>query len=203
MAGPRAVLWDVGGVLVRWDPRNLYKTKFDDRSEMERFLSEVCTMDWHGRHDAGEAMADTAAELAAQHPELAEAIHAWRLRWPDMFDGPIEGSIRLIERLAGAGAPQYALTNYPAEKWPHYRDQSPHIDLLDGVIVSGEVKSKKPSREAFAHVERLSGLSPEDMLFIDDLPANVEAAERYGYHGHVFTSPEAAEAALKHHGLLP
>src|SRR4029079_13796188 len=102
---PRAFLFDVGNVLVRWAPRRLYSKLFPDPIERDRFLRDVCNMDWHGEHDRGVSMAENGARLIARHPEHREAILAWDARWDEMFDGPIPESEAAVESLHARGVP--------------------------------------------------------------------------------------------------
>jgi len=171
---------------------------------MERFLGEVCTMEWHARHDAGEPMAETAAALKAEHPAYAEAIDAWRSRWDEMFAGPEPETAEMVARLAEAGVPQFALTNFPGEKWDAFcRDPDyGFLGHFEDVTVSGLIGARKPHREAFARAESSSGLAPADFLFIDDSPPNIEAARAFGYAAALFDSPASARKALRDHGLL-
>ncbi len=192
-------------MLVDWNPRYLYSKLFQDRSEMERFLRDVCNMDWHGRHDGGEPMARTAAELKAAHPEYSDMIDAWRTRWPEMFAGPKRDTATLVEALDARGVTQHALTNFPGEKWDAFAvnpGYAPILARFGHITVSGAVCERKPDRAAFAHAEREAGLTPETTLFFDDTAINVEAAREIGYDAVLFTDAESARDALAERGLI-
>jgi len=197
----RAVLWDLGHTLVDWDPRRVYRSLLPDDAAVEAFLGGVCTMAWHTEHDRGVPMAENRQALIAAHPDLADLITAWDTRWPDMFDGWIDGMEAVVDRLNALGVAQYALTNLPAEKWPHIQDTYPKIGAFDAVVVSGAVKLVKPDPAIYAVTCETIGHAPEDTLFIDDREDNVRAAENAGFKGHVFTGADGAIAALRAHGI--
>jgi 2-haloacid dehalogenase/putative hydrolase of the HAD superfamily len=199
---PKAVLFDIGNVIVRWDPRTLYSKIFPDPAERDRFLAEVCTMAWHGEADRGTPFAENIAALSAQHPEHAEAIAAWWGRWPEMFSGVIEETVEAIEALHARGVPLYALTNMSEEAWPGVRAMSPVFDRFRDVVVSGAERTIKPEPRIYEIACERAGLRPSDFLFVDDSRPNVEAAERLGFFGHHFTDPKALHPALERFGLL-
>jgi 2-haloacid dehalogenase/putative hydrolase of the HAD superfamily len=202
MAGPRAVLFDVGNVIVRWDPRTLYSKIFPDPALRDRFLSDVCTMDWHLQHDRGADMADTIPVLTAQHPHHAEAIAAWRDRHPEMFSGAIPETETVIEDLYAKGVPLYALTNMPRDYWAHTQSLSPVFARFRDIVVSSDEGLVKPDPRIFEIVCGRSGLAPQDFLFIDDSAANVAAARALGFFVHRFDDPAALRPAIAAHGLL-
>lgn len=184
----RAVVFDLGGVLIDWDPRHLYRTVFHDEEAMERFLAEVCTLEWHDRHDRGHPMAASVAELAATAGEHADAVLLWADRYDDMTAGPIPGTPEVLADLRRAGVPVYALTNMPVEAWPALLERFAFLRELDGAVVSGEERMAKPDREIFDLLVTRFGLDPAETVFVDDRAVNVEAAERLGFVGVRFTS---------------
>ena len=202
MTGPSAVLFDVGNVIVRWDPRTLYAKIFPDPAERERFLAEVCSMSWHLEHDRGAAMADTIPVLAQQHPHHAEAIAAWLDRHPEMFSGAIPETEAVIEDLHARGVPLYALTNMPRDFWAHTRSLSPVFGRFLDTVVSSDEGLVKPDPRIFEIACARSGLAPSQMLFIDDSRANIEAAAALGFHTHLFHDPAALRPAIVANGLL-
>ena len=125
-----AVVFDLGGVVLDWDPFHLYEKVFDDPKDARRFLAEICTLEWHAQHDLGTPMAETIPAKCAEHPHHADAIRAWRERYVEMVAGTIEGMSELLEHLSSSGVPIYALTNMPAEVWPelsvHQPPEEPH-----------------------------------------------------------------------------
>ncbi|RJF89183.1 HAD family phosphatase [Oleomonas cavernae] len=198
-----AVVFDLGKVLIDWDPRYLYQKYFeDDRAAMERFLADVCSMAWHTRCDAGVPMADNVRALAARHPGQAALIAAWDAEWPAMFRGPIEGTVRLLEALDARGMPLFAITNYPGDKWAQGLAQFPFLGRFRAVLVSGIEKLAKPDPAIFRlSIERF-GITPATTLFIDDLAANVAAAAALGFQVHHFAGPEGLAQELARKGLL-
>jgi 2-haloacid dehalogenase/putative hydrolase of the HAD superfamily len=201
-AAPRAVLWDVGNVVVRWDPRTLYSKIFLDPAERDRFLAEVCTMAWHMEHDRGRPFAEGVAALQAEQPAHAEAIAAWWDRWWEMFDGVIPETEAAIAELAARGVPQFGLTNMSTEVWPGVKAMSSAFDHWVDVVVSGAEACAKPERRIFDLACARSGFAPQEMLFVDDSPANIEAAQSLGFFVHRFGDPAALRPALERHGLL-
>jgi HAD superfamily hydrolase (TIGR01509 family) len=203
LASPRAVLWDVGNVIVRWDPRALYAKIFKEPDDLDRFLSHVCTLDWHVEHDKGVGFPENAAPLIERFPEQADNIRAWDERFPEMLSGPIPETVAVIEALAARDVPQFALTNMPQSKWPAVQALSPaHFGLFRDAIVSGDEGVIKPDRRIYEIVLERTGLQASELLFIDDSVANIAAAAAMGFHTHRFTNPAELRAAVERHGLL-
>jgi 2-haloacid dehalogenase/putative hydrolase of the HAD superfamily len=199
---PKAVLFDVGNVMVRWDPHTLYAKIFPDPAEREWFLGEVCTMTWHVQHDAGVSWDETIPALSARYPQHADAIAAWRDRWAEMFSGPIPETEGAIEALHARGVALYGLTNMAVETFATTMAMSPAFERLSDVIVSGRERVVKPDRRIFEIASARSGRTPGQLLFIDDSRANIEAAQALGFHVHHFTDPKALRPALERYGLL-
>jgi len=200
--GPHAVLFDVGNVIVRWDPRTLYAKIFPDPAERERFLGEVCSMEWHLEHDRGAAMADTIPARVRQHPHHAEAIAAWLDRHPEMFSGAILETEAVIEELHARRVPLYALTNMPRDYWAHTQSLSSVFGRFRDIVVSSDEGVVKPDPRIFEIARERSGLQARDFLFVDDSAANIEAAAGLGFHVHLFDDPAALRPAMAAHGLL-
>ena len=199
---PSTVVWDLGAVVIDWDPRHLYRKLLPDEAAVEAFLAEVCTPAWHHRHDEGLPMAEGVAELLAAFPDRAGLIRAYLERWDEMFAGEIEGSVSLIEELAAAGVPQFGLTNWPAEMFPRARERFPVLAHLRGVVVSGEEGVAKPSPEVFRRLLERFALTASRCLFVDDSARNVEAAAALGFAVERFSTPDAFRARLEQEGLL-
>jgi 2-haloacid dehalogenase len=197
-----AVVWDLGAVVIDWNPRHLYRTLLPDDDAVESFLSEVCSPAWHHRHDEGRPMAEGVAELVAAFPDRAELIRAYLERWDDMFGGEIAGSVALIDELRAAAVPQFGLTNWPAEMFPRARARFPVLGRLDGMVVSGEEGVAKPEPEAFRRLLARFGLAAPACLFVDDAARNVEAARALGFAVERFTTPEALRARFVSEGVL-
>ncbi|MDP2010161.1 MAG: HAD family phosphatase, partial [Phenylobacterium sp.] len=147
---PKAVIWDVGNVVVRWSPRTLYSQIFPEPVACDRFLSSVCTMIWHVNHDLGVTFAENRAPLIAQYPEYREQIEAWETRWWDMFSGTIPETEAAIEALHAAGVPQYGLTNMSDETFEGTMAMSPAFKRLADIVVSGREGMIKPDPRIYA-----------------------------------------------------
>ena len=203
ISGPiDAVVFDIGGVLLDWDPRYLYRELFDDEREMEWFLAEVCTPEWHAANDRGVPFEVNAAELAAVHPDFAEEIYAWGRRSEEMVAGPIEGTVEIFGRLKAAGVPCYALTNMEAETFPLRVDRYPFMQWFDGAVVSAFEGVIKPDPKIFNVLLDRFDLTPETTLFVDDSSRNVRAARELGIQAVEFSSAAEFGELLSELGLL-
>jgi len=198
----RAVIFDLGGVLVDWDPRYLYRKLFDDEAAMEHFLANVCTPAWNEQQDAGRSLADATAELTTRWPDQRELIEAFYGRWTEMLAGPIQGSVAVLADLEARGVPLYALTNWSAETFPHARARFDFLAWFDDVLVSGAEGMKKPDPAFFQLLIDRHGLSAATSLFVDDSPRNVAAARALGMDAVQFTTGAALRADLVARGLL-
>lgn len=203
MRPPRAVLWDVGNVIVDWSPRRLYDKIFKEPAARDQFLSSVCTMGWHLETDRGTQTPESnTARLVAQHPDHEAEIRAWWDRWDEMFDGVIPETESVMEALAERGVPQHALTNMSHYAWPRCQAMSPAFRHIREAIVSAEELLIKPDPAIYQVVLERTGLEPQDLIFVDDSAFNIEAAAALGFHVHHFTDPAALWPALASHGLL-
>jgi 2-haloacid dehalogenase len=193
----RPVIFDLGGVLIDWDPRHLYRKLFPgDEAAMERFLGEVCTMEWHIQHDAGRPFVETCGELKLKHPDHAALIDAYGERYQEMIAGAIDGTVVLLERLAAGGVPLYAITNYPAQAFPWARQRFGFLALFRDIAVSGDERIMKPDAELFRILFRRNNLVPEQAIFIDDSIKNIDAARALGLHAIHFRSADQIEQEL-------
>lgn len=199
----RIVLFDLGNVVVDWQPLHLYRKNFKTEQEAEAFCRDICNMDWHVQHDLGVPMAETAKVLITEYPHYEAEILAWRTRWLDMFVGYVPGVPALMARLDERRHPLYGLSNLSQEIVEETFDAFPMIKILRDVVVSGTEKCVKPSPEIYQiALQRMGDPDPQDVLFIDDRPENIAAAERMGFRGHVFTDAAGLELALIDEGLL-
>jgi 2-haloacid dehalogenase len=196
MSEVRAVVFDVGRVLYQWDLRHLFEQLIADPQELDRFLADVVPLEWHFQHDAGRPADEMIAERSALFPHYTEHILAWIERFNDSIPGPVEGSLELVERLHRGGVPLYAITNFGADAWAGFRPTAPIFDLFRDIVVSGIEKLAKPDPAIFALAERRFGFPPGAMLFIDDSPANVDAARRRGWCAHRFVDVRSLTAEL-------
>ena len=191
-----AVVFDIGGVLLDWDPRHLYRGLIDNEVEMKRFLEEICTSEWHAAHDRGVPVAESCAALAAAHPEYAELINAWGERSEEMIAGPIDGTVEILADLLQKGVRCFALTNMERETYPLRLQRFPFMGWFAGTVVSSHEGVAKPDPEIFRVLLDRFGLQPERTVMIDDSVPNIETAARLGMTAVRFTSPGALRAAL-------
>ena len=198
----KAVVFDLGGVLIDRDPRHLYRKLLADEAAVEEFLATVCTPEWNAEQDRGRPFAEGVAELVERSPAHAAAITAYSERWEEMLGGDIAGAVELLAELRATGVPLYALTNWSAETFGIARRRFGFLDWFDGVLVSGEEKMVKPDPRFFRLLLDRFGLDPEATFFVDDSEANVAAARRLGLDAVRFTSPEQLRRDLDARGLL-
>lgn len=197
------ILFDLGNVIVDWEPLRLYRQRFETAEEAEWFCTHVCTPAWHVEHDRGRPMADNREALIARYPEYEAHIRAWQADWLDMFHGYVAGMEALVGRIEARGLPLYGLSNIPAEVAEATFDAFPLIHRFRDVVVSGAEGVVKPDRRIYEiALARMGHPSPEAVLFIDDRLENVAAAEALGLQGHHFQSAERLERDLVGRGLL-
>ena len=157
---PTTVVFDLGGVLIDWDPRHLYRQLFEDPDEMEAFLAEVTTAEWNAHQDAGRPWAEAIEILVAEHPERRELIEAFHRRWPEMLAGEIPGTVEVLAELRAAGTRLVALSNWSAEMFPVARERFDFLAWFEGIVISGEVGVNKPDRRIFGHLVERFGIEP-------------------------------------------
>lgn len=198
---PRIAVFDIGGVLIDWNPRHLYRKLFEDESAMEDFLSSVCTPGWNLEQDRGRPWDEAVALLAGQFPEQAELIAAYHLRWEEMVPGPIPGTADIVESLKARG-PVYAITNFSAEKLRLAQRRFDVLNRFDGMVVSGAIGLLKPDPAIYRHLLDTHGLDPAETLFIDDAEANIAGARAVGMHAHLFTGADSLRQHLRNAGMF-
>jgi 2-haloacid dehalogenase len=196
------VIFDIGKVLIDWDPRHLYQKMFADQAEMEWFLANVCTMAWNLEGDKGTSYGELGRALAKRHPDYAAQIEAYDTRWQEMVPGAIDESVALLHELDRRGVPLYAITNWNQDKFRETRIRFPFLNLFRDIVVLGEEGIIKPDPAIFQMCLERNGLTAGESLFIDDSLKNVTGAEAVGIRGHHFTSPAALRAALRGLGLI-
>lgn len=194
-------VFDIGNVLVQWDPRNLYTKIFADPKEMHHFLDVVCPPPWNLEQDRGRPWQDAIAEATARHPKYAKEIEAYRARWPEMLGQPIEANVRLMADLKAAGVPVYGITNFASDTFAVAQSMLPFLNTFDGVIVSGDERLIKPDAAIFELFLSRYGQRAGDCVFIDDSAYNVEGAERVGMHAVHYGLGLDARAAFRQLGL--
>lgn len=197
------VIFDFGGVLLDWNPRNLYRKLIADEAACEHFLTEVCPPEWNVAQDAGRSFAEAEAEAIARHPDKAELIRAWLPRFDEMIPDVIGGTVDILERLHARGVPLYGLTNFSGETFVPTRRRFDFFDrVFRGIVVSGDEKVIKPDPRIYRLLLDRYDVDPHRTVFIDDSLKNVEAANALGIHGIHFKTPEALAQELNALKLL-
>jgi 2-haloacid dehalogenase len=197
------VLFDLGAVLIDWNPRYLYRPLFNGNDqEMERFLAKIVPPEWNHQIDAGKPFSEAVAERIRDHPQHAQLIALWKDSWTRMLREPIAESVAILGELRQRGHRLYALTNWSAETFPVARAKFGFLDWFEDIVVSGEVKLAKPDPRIFALTIERCRLDPARTVFIDDSPRNVEAGRNSGLHALHFTGPQQLRTELVQLGLL-
>lgn len=200
---PTTIVFDLGGVLIDWDPRYLYRSVFEgDETAMDDFLSRVVTPEWNAAQDAGRPWAEAIETLAAQHPEHRERIAMFWERWPETLGGAIEPTVAVLDELRATDVRLLALTNWSAETFPLARPSYPFLEWFDGIVVSGEVRIAKPDPRIFAHLVDRFSLDPAVTVFIDDSEPNVRAAAAAGLIAIHFRDADTLRRRLVELGVL-
>lgn len=197
MARPTIAVFDIGNVLLDWDPRHLYRKVFDDHARMEQFLAEVCTPAWNIEQDRGRPFRDAVAELVAKHPHLDAEIRAFDERWVETVSGTIQGSVDLLAELQAKDVPTYAITNFSAEKFADAQRAWPFLGSFIDVIVSGEHRVLKPDPAIYRLLLDGNGLAAEACVFIDDSQKNVVGAQAVGMRALHFTGADRLREDLR------
>ena len=197
------VVFDIGNVLLRWNPRNLYRKAFDDEARMERFLSTALAMDFVAHTDTAPDFAAAVEARAKAFPEFADELRLFHERWIETLGGPIDENVALLRRLKAAGRPVHALSNFAADKFALARELHDFLDAFDVAVISGHVGAVKPEARIYEILFERAGATPRELLFIDDLAANVRAAEALGMPTIHLRPGVDLERELKARGALP
>lgn len=201
MTDIRHIVFDVGNVLLLWERDRPYRDLIPNEAERQRFLAEICSMEWHASLDEGVGIDEAIATLADQFPQQAEHIRSYKSRWLDTLPGAIEGTVEILEKLVEQGRDVTALTNFNQDLFRLTVSAYPFLELFRGVTVSGERKLIKPDPAIYAHHAETFELEPGATLFFDDVQANIDAARAAGWNAEVFTSPEGMRADLARYGI--
>ncbi|MDX2283614.1 MAG: HAD family phosphatase [Bacteroidia bacterium] len=191
------IIFDLGGVLIDWNPRYVYRQLFETEAEMEWFLANICSPEWNHEQDAGRSFADATEWLVARHPEWEPQIRAYYDRWEEMLGGPLHETVDLLEMLhAGRQYRLYALTNWSDESFPVALARYPFLGYFEGIVVSGTEKLAKPDPRIFQLLLDRYRIDPAAAVYIDDSLRNVEAAAALGLQAIHFRSPMQLREAL-------
>ena len=197
------IIFDLGAVLIDWNPDYMYKTIFDDEKEMRDFLATVTTPDWNEEQDAGRTLQEGTEVLIKQHPHHEANIRAFYSRWIEMLGDAFDGTVEIFKELKESNKYKiYALTNWSAETFPLAQQKFDFLNWFDGIVVSGTEKMRKPTPAFYQILLGRYNVKPEESLFIDDNYRNILAAEKLGINSIHFTSPEQLKEELLKRGIL-
>lgn len=200
---PTTVVFDLGGVLVEWDPRLLYRRLLADDDAVEAFLVEIGFDAWNHSMDAGESTwAEAVERHSALHPDRSELIAAYPARYLETLGDHIDGAVELLRELQAAGVRLLALTNWSSETFALARPHLTFLDAFEGILVSGDERVAKPDPAVFELLVRRYHLEPARTVFIDDRQVNVDAAAAAGLRPVLFTDPATLRRDLTRLGLL-
>jgi 2-haloacid dehalogenase len=198
----KTIIFDLGGVLIDWNPKHLYRKIIKDEVEIDKFLAEVCTSDWNEEQDAGRSLAEATETLVKEHPEQEQNIRAFYGRWEEMLGGAIEESVEIFKKLKDSGEFKiYALTNWSSETYPIALRHYDFLGWFDGIVVSGDEKMRKPFIEFYNVLFKRYNVNPTETLFIDDNLRNIKAAEKTGMTTIHFTDPKKLKEQLHEQGI--
>lgn len=202
MATIDAILFDVGNVLIEWDPRHLYRKLLPDDSAVEQFLSEICTLEWHFAHDQGVSFEENAAPLKEKFPGHSDLIDQWASRYVEMSPREVVGMASLVARLKATELGIHGLSNMPSTVYPMLRDEFSILEHLETIVVSGDERVCKPEARIYELALGRMGTRPEKTLFVDDSLPNIQAAERLGFKAHHFSQVAGLERELADLGVV-
>ncbi len=184
------IVFDLGGVLVDWNPDYVYKNVFATEEERRWFYQHICTPDWNEEQDAGRTLHDATEELVRKFPEHETNIRMYYSRWEEMLGGPIEETVQILHHLKhNTGYRLYALTNWSAETFPIALRRYDFLQWFHGRLVSGEEKIRKPFKEIYELLIDRFGINPSQAVYIDDNARNLIPAKELGFHTIHFQSP--------------
>ncbi len=198
----KTIVFDLGGVLLDWNPRYLYQKIFSDPDEMEYFLQEVCSPEWNAQMDETKSFQDGMDELVLKFPEYESQIRAYFPRWVEMIKGELSGTVEILRELKEADYTLAALSNWSSETFPRVMDHYEFLSWFNPLVISGQIGYKKPDPEPFQILLHELGLNAEDCLFIDDMEKNIQEAKRQGFDVIHFSSPDQLREELVERGLL-
>jgi len=199
----KTIIFDLGAVLIDWNPNYLYRKIFDQEAEMLHFLEHICTSEWNEEQDGGRSLQEATELLIAKHPDQEDKIRAFYSRWDEMLGSAIEGTVEILKEVKESGKYKLlALTNWSAETFPVAQERYDFLNWFDGIVVSGTEKNRKPFASFYQLLLDRYDVKPEEALFIDDNLRNIKAAEQLGILSIHFTSPEQLRGLLKEEGVL-
>jgi 2-haloacid dehalogenase len=201
MSEIRHIVFDIGNVLLRWEPEIPYRRLIPDEATRRRFLTEICSGDWNKEQDRGRNWPEAEAALIERFPEHEALIRAWRANWHEMIPGSLAETPEILDELIAAGQDVTALTNFASDTFAEALERFPYLRLFRGITVSGEIGMVKPEPEIYRLHAETFGLAPAATLFFDDTVANVEAAREAGWQAERFVDAATMRADLARHGI--
>jgi 2-haloacid dehalogenase len=196
------IIFDLGGVLIDWNPKYLYRKVFDTEEQIDWFLNNICTMEWNVEQDAGRTFSEATQHLVNQYPGHEKEIRIFYDRWTEMLGGEIKDSVALLHQLKQMNNHSlYALTNWSAEAFPVARQRFEFLQLFEGIVVSGEENTRKPFKDIYEIVIDRYQLTPQKSVFIDDNLENVVGAKAVGMHGIHFKNSQQLINELQYLGV--
>lgn len=196
------IIFDLGGVLVDWDPRYLYRKIFETEAEVDHFLENICTSAWNEEQDGGRTLLEGTNILVDKYPEHKENIEHYYNRWEEMLAGEISGTVKILEQLKATKKYKlYALTNWSDETFSIAQERFKFLELFEGILVSGAEKDLKPNLTFYKLMLSRFSIDPKTAVFIDDRISNLEGAEKAGIMSIHFTDPEKLREDLKAKGV--
>jgi 2-haloacid dehalogenase len=188
------IIFDLGGVLIDWNPDYVYRTIFNDETKMREFYDEICTSEWNEEQDAGRGLKEATEELVARYPHEEKNIRAYYDRWEEMLKGEIEGTVKVLEKIKDReDLKLYALTNWSHETFPVALKRFEFLQWFHGRLVSGEEKMRKPFVEIYELLLKRYNINPETAVYIDDNERNLKPAKELGLYTIHFKSPHQLE----------
>lgn len=201
----KAIIFDLGAVLIDWNPKYVFdENYFDDAEKREYFFANICTSDWNEQQDAGRLISEATDQLVLQHPEWEKSIRDYYGRWKEMLKGPIQPAVEIFRQLKQSGKYKlYALTNWSAELFPVALERFDFLQWFDGIVVSGEEKIRKPFPEIYHLLLNRYTIKADEALFIDDNERNIKAAKALGINTIWFHNPDQLKEDLTEYGIRP
>ncbi len=197
------IIFDLGAVLIDWNPKYVFTTVFEEEEKMNWFFENICTSEWNEKQDAGRSIKEATEELIALYPEYENQVRAYYDRWEEMLRGPIDDTVEILRQLKESGRYKlYALTNWSAETFPVALQRYDFLKWFDGIVMSGEERTRKPYAEIYHTLLSRFSVNADEAIFIDDSLRNIKGAEAVGIRGIHFQSPEQLRQALEEEGIM-
>jgi 2-haloacid dehalogenase len=197
-----AIIFDFGGVLIKWDPHLLYRNYFPgDKAAADRFLKEIGFNEWNLQQDGGRSFSDGVAELSGRFPAYKHLIEAYDRRWEESLGGPIQPTVEILRTLKDAGHCLYGLSNWSSEKFALVRERYEFFDWFEAIVISGDHKLVKPDPRLFEITLKIIGRPAQECVLIDDSWHNIAVAQELGFQTIHFETPEKLKKELNERSI--